>query len=371
LGTSVLAGVGWWIYSTRPAYRLRQAQASARSGEYENALHLADQLESAGHADEAALARGEVFFRRGQNREALGWLKRVRKDRADLFYQAAVLNAQILIAQKLPREATQVLAFVLNENPDYIDAHRWLATIYYDQGDATRALPHLQEVARLEPADYRPHRLTALILKDMDMEDDAIPAYHEALNRKPPSVERDEIRLELADCQMKQFRYADALATLGEIQAPEAAMFRVDAFTALGKLADAERTLASALEEHPDHGGLLRLQGARAAAAGNFSDAVRILERVAALDPYDNRTRYQLALAYEGLKQPEKAAEQHKRHQELKKLVQTVAEKSRDATKDPWNESIRWELAELCDKLGRPQLAEMWRTAAKACRSER
>lgn len=365
----VLGVAAWWAYDRRPSHRLRQAQLAARNGDYESADYFAQLFDRSGHPDHAALVRGEVLFRQGQHRLALGWLRRVRSDDSALYLQAAILNAQVLISQKQPRQATEVLAYVLSVAPEHVDAHRWLATIYYDQGDLSRAIPHLKEVTRLDPLDFRPQHLLALIFKDLDMEDEAIPHYLEALQRRPPEHSRDQIRIELADCQMKQFRYSDALNTLGELSSPDAVMFRVDALTATGKPVEADRALADALKTYPDHGGLLRLDGERKRAEGDHARAAAILERVVALDPYDHRSRYSLALAYEGAKQSAKAAEQHQRHQELKKLVQTVAERSRDATTDPWNESLRWELADLCEKLGRPQLAEMWRNAARACRT--
>jgi len=371
LGAGILAGASWWIYSTRPTYRLRQGQAAARAGDLSTAMQFADLLEGDQRLDEAALLRGEVYFRQGENREAIGWLKRVSKDKSDLYHQAGVLAAQVLMAQKMPREASQVLLQILDENPDHVDAHRWLAVIYYDQGDATRAVPHLQEVARLDPSDFRPHRLMGLIFQYLDSTDDAISAYTEALKRNPPADVRDEVRHELAECQLKQFRYQDVLATIGDLTTPEAISFRVEAISALGRPAEADRILAEGIESHPENARLLRIRGERARAHGDYAAAAEFLERAVAIDPSDFRAHYQLVLTYEGLKQLEKAEKQRQRHDELKKLYDALSKLSAEASKDPWNEGIRWELASLCEKLHKPQLAEMWRKAARACRQSK
>jgi hypothetical protein len=48
-------------------------------------------------------------------------------------------------------------------------------------------------------------------------------------------------------------------------------------------------------------------------------------------------------------------------------VIKAIQERSMQATKDPWDPQVRLQLAELCEKANRPQLAKMWRTAAEAC----
>jgi thioredoxin-like negative regulator of GroEL len=40
---------------------------------------------------------------------------------------------------------------------------------------------------------------------------------------------------------------------------------------------------------------------------------------------------------------------------------------NRQAMRNPWDADVRRRLAEVCEQIGRPDLAAMWRSAADAC----
>jgi Flp pilus assembly protein TadD len=82
-------------------------------------------------------------------------------------------------------------------------------------GAITGSLHHLQRTAKLDPSDHRPLRLLGLIYKDFERYEDAVPEYEEALRLDPNQPGWDELRQELATCQIKLRRFRDALATLG------------------------------------------------------------------------------------------------------------------------------------------------------------
>jgi tetratricopeptide (TPR) repeat protein len=282
-----------------------------------------------------------------------------------------VLAGRCLILLKNPHDAERALLFAVSRNPDLADAHRWLAVIYYDMGDLRRAVPHLREVARLDPADGRPHRLIGMIFKDMEQPDDAITAYEESLRRNPHPKDEVAVREELGEALLKQYREADALAALQGLDTPAAAVIRAEALLPLGRGDEVGPLLDDALKKWPDHGGLLRLRGERLRAAGNPQAALPLLERVVQLDPQDYRSRTQLAQCYETLGRSAEAAEQQKKIRELQVLIEEVVDKTREAMDHPWDAAVRYRLEELHLKLNRPEVAKMWHAAAEACRETR
>jgi tetratricopeptide (TPR) repeat protein len=72
------------------------------------------------------------------------------------------------------REARNALAMLVEEVPDSVDAHRWLASTWYDLGANIPAIHHLTEVTRLAPTDYRPHWLMGVMYRDFENYPEAI-----------------------------------------------------------------------------------------------------------------------------------------------------------------------------------------------------
>jgi predicted Zn-dependent protease len=95
--------------------------------------------------------------------------------------------------------------------------------------------------------------------------------------------------------------------------------------------------------------------------------AVPLLERALALDAHDYASRYQLAQAYKALGKPAEAEAQLRLLERTQKDILELSRLNQQATQSPWDASLRRRLADLCDKLGKPHEAEMWRQAAAAC----
>ena len=117
-------------------------------------------------------------------------------------------------------EVSRSVAAVLAEDPDSVDAHRLLAAMYYDAGVIPQAIRHLEETARLAPADHRPSRLLGLVHSDYERYDDAVGHYVESLTRAPDQADRDDVLAEMAACEVKLRRHREALATLDRLSAP-------------------------------------------------------------------------------------------------------------------------------------------------------
>jgi tetratricopeptide (TPR) repeat protein len=365
-----LGGAGWWYRTSRPEYRFRTGCEAARTGDFPRAVRQADALEESGQTDFSLLLHAEIEFRRLAPAQALGFLHRI-KSQGDIQTQAAFLEARCLFDLHNPRAAENVLLIVLSQDPDHIDAHRYLAQIYFDQGDFRLALPQLKQVADLDPTNERPHIMMGWIYRDTDQYAEAAAAFQESLRRKPNGPKAEETRLELAEVQIKNIRHADALATLGDRDGDRAIALRTEAMVAVGDAAASVPLLDQALTKSPNHPGLLKQRADRYRDAGDNTEAAKLLERAVAADPNDFRVRTQLANCYTALGRSGEAADQQKKVDEIQAIVKKLNELGIKAMEDPWNPAIRLQLAGLCDQLNKPKLAKMWRDAAAACGSVR
>src|SRR5262249_23494158 len=136
------------------------------------------------------------------------------EDQAEIRHQAISLCGQCHLQLGQLAEAERVFTFLCNQNPDDLDGHRGLAALTFDLGAFTRAIRHCQEWARLDPEDGRPHRFMGLIRKDLSQIDEAIPCYQDALQRHLKESVKEEVRLELAECQIKRKEFDEAVKTL-------------------------------------------------------------------------------------------------------------------------------------------------------------
>lgn len=364
-------GGGGWYYVTRPEYRWQRGQQALRENDWVAVEEYARKLEASGEPDRARLLRAEAFYRQRRYADAVAELNQIR-DEGDLRVRAASLQGQCLLRLNLLREAHRVFQFVVDQQPDNPDAHRGLAAVYYDLGDLTQAVSHLEQVARLVPNDGRPYRQIGLIDKDLAQYADAATAYREALGRELNPTVREEVQLELAEVLLKQHDYQAALEALDHpTPSPQenvqAMGLRAECLWGLSRADEAREVLDRALRREPSNVALLRLRGQISLAEGQPEQAASLLEKAVALDPQDEPSRYQLALAYTRLNRPKEADEQQKRLKEIRDRLNLLTTLSKEAMEKPWDGGVRRRLAEVCDQLGRPNLAAMWRRAAEAC----
>ena len=124
------------------------------------------------------------------------------------------------------------------------------------------------------------------------------------------------------------------------------------------------------LAENPSAVRGLRLRAAIHAEAGTLEAALPMLEKALLIDPHDCPSRYQLARAYQLLGRNKEATEQYDRLEQSRRFLEALSNLNKEAIEKPNNVAIRLRLAELCEKLQKPRLAEMWRRAAANCPAE-
>jgi Tfp pilus assembly protein PilF len=364
---------------------LRQGRAALQRGDFESAEHFALLLQADGRKDHAHFLRGEAHFLQAKPqldagrpetvelplRNALAEFNRIQ-DQGDLRVEAAAMLGQCLLYLKKPMQAERAFLFVLDHQPDNADAHRGLAAAYYNQGALTAAVPHLHEVTRLDERDGRPWRFLGHIYQDLEHFGDAIVAFREALARDLGTEFTEDAREHLAECQLEQTAYEDALRTLdacnpSQEQTPHVTALRAQCFAAQGHSEKAKQTLDAALDASPRSVELLALRARLAWDAHDNVAAALLLEKALDIDKHDYAARHLLAQVYEALDRSADAEEQRRRAEQTKDRQKALRELIGQADAKPWDAEVRLRLANLCREFDRPVDADQWEEAARAC----
>jgi len=357
-------GVGLaWVRYTSAESRLDRGRTAIRDSDWSAVEEYARLLERAGHEDHSHLLLGESHRARRRPDLALAEFNRIQ-DTGAIRLEGATQAGFCLLELKQHAEATRVFEFVVTEAPENVEARRGLAAALYDLGQTVRCVEQLEIVARLDPADARPHRLMGLVYKDSVQFELAVAAYQEALARGPSESVADEIRLELAEVLLRLNRFSEALETLGE----RGRVLRAEALRGLGRGREAAELLDAKPEPTSEW---RRLRGQLHLDDARHGDAIPLLERAAAGGPADHQSQLLLAQAYAAAGRLDDAKRAAARAENIRKDLDAMTELSREANAKPWDPVVRLQLAEIADRIGKPQLAELWRSAAASCRARR
>jgi len=267
-------------------------------------------------------------------------------------------------------DARQALSTLLAEAPDSVDAHRWLASTWYDLGANIPAIHHLTEVTRLAPDDYRPHWLMGVMYRDFENFPEAIRHLQAAWERNPPPEVHDLVGIYLSRSLQADHQYTTALEFLRQCQpTPAVQVETARAQFSLTQADVAEQLLSKTAVPDEEQAGIdyFLLYGEILEARGASEEAIEKYATGAARFPFDEDLQYRLALALqaqgETVKSEAAMAEWNRRNELKKRLV----ELNQKASEQPDNAAVRRELAEICRQMNRPQLAAMWSAAAAAC----
>jgi tetratricopeptide (TPR) repeat protein len=367
---ALAGGAVWWYQTTRPTHRLRQGQEALRRGRPDIADRLAERLEADGYSDHAHLLRGELLLREHQFARANLEFNRIQ-DRGDLFIEASTICGLGLLSLKRPFEAEKWLQCVVSARRDHLDAHRGLAAIYFDQGALTLAVRHARECARLEPQKGYPFWLMGVIFKDLGQYASAREAFQQALERELSDEQRGDVKKGLAEVLVHLKEYARALTILEECppavrDTPKMLACRAECLWGLDQGTEAKALLDRALQEHPQSPEVLRLRAKLYLNENQPDHAAALLERALRVDRHDHLSRYELVQAYQMLGRRGEAAEQQRLFQQTQDYLAQLTSLNQQIAEHPWDAAVRTRLAEICDKLDKPDLAAMWRQAAAA-----
>lgn len=366
LGT-VLADVATRSTAERLLHLGRDA---LRRSEWDQVQRCADRLALSEDRDGARLLRGEMLYAQKKLASAIDVLNRVRSDGA-VRVQAALIQGLAYLELGDSRNADAAFRYVLDHQPDNVDALRGLASIAYYQGMWLHAGDYLRRLTTLVPEDGRPHWTLGMIYRDLSIWNEAEQHLRNALERHLPPAALVAAQADLAQVLASLKKYDEALAVTDKIPAAERSptvwQIRADCWRSLNRLLVAEREAGQAATRFPDHAELVAEYGLILLDQEQTTEAIRVLQQSLQRDPHMIRARQGLVRAYQRLGQSDEAAQQQRLIQDTEGYLKQLSDLTDTAMKKPWDASVRMQLAKVCQKLNKTELARSWALAAAAC----
>lgn len=276
---------------------------------------------------------------------------------------------ECFVGLKLLGQAEACLRDAVVEFPNNEHAVRLLAIVYHDLGAMHPALKQLEQLEKLAPQDYRVPRMAGSIYLDFEQYESAVTQLRRALDLNPPNEVRTEIVVELARAFRKQLKYAEALEALQLIE-PTVESLGEMALNQMGQgdLKAAAESLRTGKRLSRPSPQLVEAEAQLLFEQKQFPAAVVALRRLLAMQPHDHTAQYKIALALREAGSETESLAAMQRFEEMSALRTKLTELNDKANSNPYDEAVRSELAEVCDKLGRHDLAQDWRDAARAAR---
>ncbi|HAN97901.1 MAG TPA: hypothetical protein DCQ98_10925 [Planctomycetaceae bacterium] len=328
----------------------------------------------------AEFVAGVILMRRNQYDQALEMFGRAQEI-SELAVQCYILSAEALIRSPTPDPASAVglLNRAISIEPDAVDAHRWLADIFYNQGLDSLAVVHLRRVAELDPSDFRAPWKMGLMNFDFQDWQGALGHFDQALACNPPLPIQVQILLGKARSLVKLARFEEARAILvspifTEVTDPQ---IRAQADVTLaqcefdaGRGDEALRLVRTVLERNPTDLEALTIKGMVELDKRNPAVAAQTLRTAVNVDPYDYLARYQLSLALQAAGEVDAARNEAAEANRLKALREEFSQLHEEADVRPGDVPIRLRLGEVALELGQPEMALNWYRAVQTLEPE-
>jgi tetratricopeptide (TPR) repeat protein len=363
----VSAGAFFWAlwHEQAPAQQFSRAMNAFRSRDWERVQYDLLSLKTAsGYESRSILFSAALRLQRREFGQALEELE-LAAAHPEIRATALTLAGEALYGQGKFRAAERAFRLALQVDKDEIEAHRWLAVAYYDIGLMTAALTHLQRVADLDPHDARPHRIMGVIHMDHGNPAAAVDDFEESIRREPEQPDRDDILLELAQCQRQLHRYDDARKTLSivGVSANSLALL-ADIDYHQGRAEDAKKRAQAALKLAENQRLALLVLGKIAFDERNFADAVKTLTQAGRVAPKDYDIRYALSTSLRVVGRNAEAEAELRAAERLHDLEKRAEDLLQQAIAEPEDADVRYQLGTVAEQLGLDQLAETWFRAA-------
>ncbi|MFM9963885.1 MAG: tetratricopeptide repeat protein [Planctomycetaceae bacterium] len=367
--------VGVWVCGPsdkRWHQEFEQGWTALKQGDWPQvSRHIHRLKQNPAYAEHARVLLAGWLIRTGDPRGGLEVLSK-GTSRDDLRERAMLLTCEALYQLKRWLEAAAVARDILGLPQHGSEVHRWLGAIYYDLGAMSQAEEHLKTLATLEPNDSSAFRMLGMIHSDFERYREAIDDYRQAMKRNPPVAAIPELRLGLAKALAKNNDFDAALKTLESAvteDAVEAQAFLAECLWSVGRKDEARATLARIQSRAPNDPQVLWRVARFAMDEGQNGEAILPLTKMIEADPFHHQALMELASAHRRLGNLSQADEFLSRRNAAHALLEKMVALNKRAIQEPANADVREELGDVCDQLGKAELATAWRDAARALRS--
>ena len=257
--------------------------------------------------------------------------------------------------------AEPILLEVLKADPDMLEAHRSLAALNFDLRALFRARHHFDEWGRVAPTDHRPPRFSGLVNNLLSFYKEAALAYEESLKRNPNQSTRQEVLLELAECQHRTRDYEPALKTLAQaVESVAGDALKAQCLMSLRRTDEARQTADSVLTREATNLTANLVRADIAMLEKDDETALKCLLAATEHHPFEESAWYKLSQVYARQKKTAEATQASARVEKVRELRNKYLSAEEKATEEPNDVQLRYELMGLATQLGRDDLAQMW-----------
>lgn len=319
-------------------------------------------------ADSAKLLEAVLFLKANRLESALRTLAELDQE-GPLRHQILLAAGEALNRLQRFGEAERALSVLVQEQPDNVDAHRWLGATYYDLGAFDGAIAEFSRVVKLAPQDYRPHHILGVMYSDFEQHGDAIREFTTALELDPFPEVAEQIRIDLAQAHVALHEYDKALEQLKLCnRSGRTQRLLASCLLNTGKLEEAQKAVADARSLGEKSAALALLESEMLDQQNDSTKAAELLQQAISDFPAEAELYYQLGLILQKLGRTEEASARMKEWEGYRDLSTQLTQLNLKAVADTRDAALRDQLADICEKLHKPELAAMWRAAAESCR---
>ena len=357
--------VSWQQFG--PEARFCQGKQALLDGDYDTVERVSEGLiRTSRYHFQGLLLKGLLLARTNRIHDAIRNLQDAAKQES-LFVEAQTALAQCYYESNQYLQAIDAASIALDRDPTSIDARRWLAAAYYDLGAISQATTELERISEQALTDPRPERLLGLIAKDSEQFTKAISHYQKALARDPTQPDQNQLRIEMAESQIKTDQFEAAMTTLMPCNRSAVKLtLQARCEVSLGQTEQAESHLREAMTIDPVYVPAKLALGKMSLDGGKADTAVEILTTAVKADPFDRDVHFQLSQAYRVQGTTSEADRAMERMLEIQSMEQEFSRLHDQAASEIDNPEIRYQTGVLAERLGKRKLAEIWFRAALA-----
>jgi len=378
------AAIAWMVRGgsrVDPRLRFEQAQEAARAEDWATVTTITRELASFPEFEShRALMLGLRLAADGHFEPALKSFKRATNN-PETALPALVGAGRTLYLLQRYREAIAVLQKAVALDAEHDEAHRFLASAYYDIGAMDDAQKVLDAIIRFAPDDFRAYRFQAMILHDFELYDEALIQWNAAIDRAkldPKFLAYCQLRK--GECLIRLRRYDEACVTLAAIHpdptgiaadglpaeefAAQVLAARAEASLAIRRFDESSRFAAESLSLSAGNVAATLTAVRLAEEQQRNEEAIVLLKTAIERHPREAQLFGRMADILASTGQTEQATVARSRSAELMELQTHFADLHQQAISRPDDVAVRLRLAETAESLGRAGIAEMWYQAA-------